>query len=183
MTPLVREWAGVERTFHLDFGRICDLEEACGDVGIGAIYLRLGAHQYHAKYVFHTIRLALIGGGLKPIEAKLLMQERFDNRPMVENVETALDILISVMDGLSPDERLEAEKGDPEEPIPFGAVAANFTKIGIDPETLRRIGYADFIAILQALRDSDTERPIAPPTEEEYEDMIARLSSRARENG
>jgi hypothetical protein len=177
MTPLIREWAGSDRVFKLDFGGVMDLEEACAKSGLGAIYLRMGSHQYRAGDIYHTIRLALIGGGMKPIEAQALMRERFDARPMVENHECALEILITLMGGIAPPEDDEG-KGDPDEPIPFGEIAANFAKAGVSPASLREMRYDDFIAMLRALRRSG-EAEVKPPSEEEYFDMIARMEGRA----
>ena len=90
MGEVILDWAGEPRVFRLNFGNILDLEQACGRVGIGEIYLKLGTHNYFANYVYHTIRQGLLGGGMRAEEADKLLQERFMHAPMVANFELAL---------------------------------------------------------------------------------------------
>lgn len=176
---LVREWAGSPRLFRLDYGRVCDLEEACDKTGIGAIYMRLGSSQYQAKYVYHTIRLALVGGGMSALDAEVLMRERFDQRPYFENAEVALDILITLMSGIEPPKDGEPA-GDPAEPNAFAQAAAAFVKAGIPPESVRAMRYDDLVAIVRVLR-ADGKETADAPTEDEFIDMIMR--HKAKQNG
>lgn len=163
------EWAGAERPFNLRFGDVLDLEEACGKVGIGAIYLRLGRSEYYAKDVYETILRGLIGGGMAPSEARRLMVDRFDHVPLVQSVELALDILISMMAGIGPDET--RGKGDPAEPHDVGTILSSFIKIGIAPEHIRAMTYADFVNMARAMGGKDVQ----PPSEDEFLDMLARV--------
>lgn len=169
MAELFVEWGGAERRLALTYGGLLDLEEACGKVGIGEIYLRLGQHRYRAGDVYHTIRLGLIGGGLTSQEAKRLLDERFDVMPLIQSVEVALDLLISVMAGIEPDET--KAPGDPAEPYDVGAILASFAKLGIPAESVRAMSYRDFVLMCRAF-GGDT---VQPPSEAEFEDMIARM--------
>ena len=163
------EWAGAQRPFRLRFGDVLDLEEACGKVGIGALYLRMGSHQYFAKDVFETIRLGLIGGGMPPSEARSLVQERFEHVPMADSLNLAMSILVNMMAGIEPDEA--KAKGDPAEPHDTGAILASFVKIGIPPESIRAMSYADFVNMARAMGGKDVQ----PPSEDEFLDMVAKL--------
>jgi hypothetical protein len=61
-----------------------ELEEKCG-VGIGAVYMGLHSPNYTFADVRETIRLALIGGGLKPEKAITLVRRYVDERPLIDN--------------------------------------------------------------------------------------------------
>ncbi|WP_370281564.1 gene transfer agent family protein [Pseudooceanicola sp.] len=169
MAEIFVEWGGAERRLSLTYGGLLDIEEACGKVGIGEIYLRLGQHQYRAAYVYHVIRLGLIGGGMTSQEAKRLLDERFDVTPLVRHVEIALDLLIAVMAGIEPDDTKAS--GDPSRPYDTGAILASFAKLGISPESVRGMSYRDFVHMCRAF-GGDT---VQPPSEEEFEDMISRM--------
>jgi hypothetical protein len=169
MPEVIKQWAGEDRPFNLPFGKLMDLEEACGKVGFGEIYLRLGRHTYFARDIYHTIRLGLIGGGMSSVEAERLMKDRFDAAPMAERVELALDILLSVMEGIKPDETKPA--GDPAEPYDVGPLLASFAKLGVAPSALREMSYQDFIHMCRAFGGEKVQ----PPTEAEFEEMLERM--------
>lgn len=168
MSEVILEWGGDQRCFRLTFGNLLDLEEACGKVGVGEIYLRLGQHRYFARDVYHTIRQGLIGGGMKPTEADRLMQDRFDTVPMATRVELAMEILLAVMSGVEVDQT--KPDGDPKEPHDPGSIFASFIKIGVTPDQIRAMDYADFVNMTRAAGGSRAQ----PPSEEEFEEMVAR---------
>ena len=174
MADVFMEWGGAERRFALSFGGLLDLEEACGKIGIGEIYLRLGQHRYFARDVYHTIRLGLIGGGMPPSEADRLMKDRFDATPLVKGVEMALEILIAVMAGVEPDRTKAA--GDPSQPHDVGEVLASFIKAGLSPDQVRAMRYDDLVRMSRALGGNTVQ----PPTEQEFADMVARLESKKK---
>lgn len=169
MDHLYREWAGVERAFALDFGLACDLESACGDKGIGGIYVRLATHQYHAREVFQTIRLGLIGGGMPRAEADRLVKTRFDEVPLADSVALAVDLLSALNTGVKED-RTKAASGDADGAIDLGKVLANFAQVGIAPDAVRAMRYADFVNLMRSIGGDSVQ----PPTEEEFADMIRR---------
>ncbi|MBL4767648.1 MAG: gene transfer agent family protein [Rhodobacteraceae bacterium] len=169
MSDYYGDFAGENRRFYLSFGNILDLEEACGKTGFGAIYLRLSTHSYFVKDVYHTILNGLIGGGLKAVEARRLMDDRFDAMPMVERVELALNILMARMSGIEPDEN--QRPGDPEQPHDAGAIFAAFSQSGIGADVIRAMDYGDFIKLVRALGGNTVQ----PPSEEEFLAHIANL--------
>lgn len=171
MAEIIREWAGAERPFNLSFGGLMDLEEACGKTGFGEIYLRIGRHCYFARDIYHTIRLGLIGGGMTAVEAKRLMDDRFDAVPMAVRAEIALDVLLAVMEGIKPDDTKPA--GDPATPYDVGALMASFAKLGVAPHTLRDMSYQDFVHMCRAFGGDSVQ----PPSEDEFEEMLARLGA------
>lgn len=169
MAAIVRNWAGVERSFDLPLGRVFDLEESCGKVGIGAIYARLSSHQFFAADVYHTIKQGLIGGGMSDVDAKRLLDQRFGVVPLVESVELAIDVLVGLMEGVTP---REAETGgNPATPLDTGKILHSFVQAGIAPDAVRNMRYADFLNILNAVGSKGDTAPSA----EEFEDMVARM--------
>lgn len=163
------EWAGAQRPFRLRFGDVLDLEEACGKVGVGALYLRMGRHEYFAKDVYHTILRGLIGGGMAPSEARRLVDDRFDHVPMATSLNLAVEILVNLMAGIEPDDT--QAKGDPDTPHDTGGILASFAKVGIPPESIRAMSYADFVNMARAMGGKEVQ----PPSEDEFLDMIANL--------
>ncbi|WP_392338861.1 gene transfer agent family protein [Loktanella salsilacus] len=169
MPEIVREWAGAERPFSLSFGGLMDLEEACGKVGFGEIYLRMARGNYFVRDVYHTIRLALIGGGLSSVEAKRLLDDRFDAVPMNVKVELAVEVVLSVMEGIKPDDTKPT--GDPSTPYDVGPLLASFAKLGVAPSALREMSYQDFVHMGRAFGGD----AVQPPSEAEFEEMLERM--------
>lgn len=169
MAEILAEWGGEQRRLALTFGNLMDIEEACGKVGIGEIYFRLGSHRYFARDVYHVIRQGLIGGGMRATEADRLMQDRFSAHPLARNMEIALELLISVFSGVDPDE--DAKPGDPSKPFDSAAILAMFVKVGISPQSVREMSYADFARLCRGLSSEATKAP----TEAEFEEMVERM--------
>lgn len=62
------EWADGEYLFALKGKQIEELQAVC-KCGFGGIYRRIMAGDWYYGDVYHTIRLALIGGGMGAVEA------------------------------------------------------------------------------------------------------------------
>jgi hypothetical protein len=77
-------------------GQRLDLEEKCG-AGIGHIYSRLVTGTWFTNDYRETIRLGLIGGGMKPQLAKDVVERHVDQKPQAEFVLLAQQILQAVM--------------------------------------------------------------------------------------
>ena len=176
MDVLLLEWAGKERAFQLDFGRLMDLEEACGGVGIGAIYAGLASTSYKIDSVYHTIRLALIGGGESVASAAQLMKKHFDTRPLLENHAVAVEIMLAVMVGVEPAEP-GGPMGDTSKPHKFSEVSQICRTFNMSPEDLRRMRYADFLNMVRGF-NAASEGGAEAPSEDEFADMLARYEAR-----
>ncbi|MCH2096731.1 MAG: gene transfer agent family protein [Rhodobacteraceae bacterium] len=162
---IVRFFAGENRLFRCVTGTIWDIEEASGKTGIGALYLRLASHQYFAKDVMTIVRLALVEGGMDPVEAERLVQERAA-MGLLKMQELALDILMAIMEGIEEDDT--PAEGDPERPYDVGAILHSFVQAGIAPESVRSMSYADFVGIMRATGRKDVDAP----SEEDFEAMV-----------
>lgn len=104
-------WADGEHRFCLQIGGIRELEEKC-KAGSQEIFLRVAQGRWRIDDLRETIRLGLIGGGMAPADAHLLLARYFDlpSRPKLEAVEPTLRILKEALTG-SEDEPLG--KGTP----------------------------------------------------------------------
>jgi hypothetical protein len=167
MAEHVADFAGQERKFLLRYGQLIDLQEACGKVGIGAIYLRLGKHEYFAQDVFEIIRLGLIGGGLDSLEAKRLVMERFDEENLTYLQALAVDILVATFAGVEREDG-EASTGD-DDLIDHAKILRAFLQAGISPKELREMSYEDFVALSRA-GGEEREPEI---TVEEFDHLVA----------
>jgi len=82
-----------EHRFHLvDPALIAELERKTG-AGIGGLCKRIFANDFRHADLSEVIRLALIGGGAKDVEADALVRTHFTRRPMIENQILAVSIL------------------------------------------------------------------------------------------
>lgn len=170
MDMVIAYWAGEERQFRLRLGEVWDLEEACGGLGIGEIYQRMGQHRYSVRHVSEILRLGLIGGGIAPVAAKALVRDRFDTVPLVQSFEAALEVLLGLMAGVAPQEGEGASTSDPSAPQDVGEVLAALLKMGVAPQDARQIRYPDFLRLLRAMPSNKEQAP----TEEEFNQMVER---------
>lgn len=176
MADLEREWAGRERVFRLTFGGVLDLEEAC-DSTLGAIFDRLGNGGFGAKDVVHTIRLALIGGGMDQLAAKRLVIERFELGGALDMASLAVDVLISIMDGVEVTET--PPDGVTKARFRFSEVSQICREFSMSPQDLRALSYADFCNLVRGFNAGAKGDKVEPPSEEEFEAMLARDAERS----
>lgn len=78
-----------------------ELEDKCGS-GLMGIFRRLD--DARVSDYRETIRLALIGGGMKPPDALKLVQRYVDGRPIMESVPVARAILMAALVGVPGDD-------------------------------------------------------------------------------
>jgi hypothetical protein len=95
------------RRFELLLGEMAELERLTGS-GIGAIFMRLGSHQFTHWDVWDTIRLGLEGGGMPAIEASALVL-RHQDEPLIDFLPLAGAIVAAAVNGVP----VEAGVGKP----------------------------------------------------------------------
>jgi hypothetical protein len=127
------EWADGEFLFALKSAQIEELQHVCGNVGFGVIYQRLQLGAWSLGDIQHTIRLALIGGGMDPILARRKV-DMYAKPPLVagpNNPEKlARAIVQAAMHGLE-----TLETSSPGEAAP-GTDPAGSTSQNTDPVSL-----------------------------------------------
>jgi len=175
MAEVVTEWAGKDRLFRLTFGGVLDLEEACGKDAIGAIFLRVSSGRFRAEDIWHTIRIALIGGGENKVAAKQLMEKHFDHQPWHDNAALAGDILIALMAGVEEDDT--SSGGAEPEPMRFSEVSQICREFNMSPNDLREMTYSDFINMVRGFNAGS--KKAEPPTEEEFDAILAKYEPEA----
>ncbi|WP_342163075.1 gene transfer agent family protein [Methylobacterium sp. SD21] len=99
-------FAGREHRFQLRLGEMAELERLCG-AGIGAIFMRLGTHQFTHRDIWDTIRLGLEGGGMGSIEASATVM-RYQDEPLMDYLPLAGQIVSAAVNGV-PKGKAEAE--------------------------------------------------------------------------
>lgn len=99
------DWSGGEHTFRLGLSEIEELEAAC-DMSVFLLYAAMSTEVPFArmKHYSETIRLGLIGGGMKPIDAKALVRRYVDERPLSESVALGEVILKAALERVHSDE-------------------------------------------------------------------------------
>lgn len=98
-------WGGGEHTFRLGLAEIEELEAAC-DMSVFLLYAAMGTDLPFArmKHYSETIRLGLIGGGMKPIDARVLVRRYVDERPLAESVAVGQAVLRAALERVHSDE-------------------------------------------------------------------------------
>ncbi|MEQ8292484.1 MAG: gene transfer agent family protein [Roseovarius sp.] len=176
MAEVIAEWAGKERLFRLTLGDVFDLEEACGKEAIGAIFKRVSSGNFRTNDLYHTIRIALIGGGMNMIEAKQLMETHFQRTPYIHNAGVAGDILVALMVGVEPTNGSGSEHVP--QPLVFSEISQICREFHMSPNELRATRYADFLNLIKGYNAS-APRKAEPPTEEEFEAILAKYEPEA----
>lgn len=103
-------WADGDYTFRLGWGELEQLQEAC-DAGPYVILTRLQDETWRIGDISHTIRLGLVGGGMKMTDALLKVRKYVEARPPTENLLFAQIILSAGCVG-APEEKV-GEEGAP----------------------------------------------------------------------
>lgn len=111
------DWGDGEHDFRLALGELRELQEKSG-VSPFAISDRLRDGHPMVDDAREVLRLGLIGGGLKPIEALALVRRHVDERPLSEGTLPASLVLSAALFGVADEEpgKSEAETGEPPAP-------------------------------------------------------------------
>jgi len=129
---LVRLWGDEERTFRLGLGDWRKIQETC-DAGPAEIAARLsawaasrsqmpgagfldlvamgGLGTWRVDDVREPLYRGLIGGGMTPTEAGRLIRDLHDSRPLTENIDLALEIVLASLVGPEDDPAGEVDGG------------------------------------------------------------------------
>lgn len=122
------EWADGEYLFALRAAQVEELEAICVNhvnpegvgVGISTIYSRVMNGGWYASDLYNIIRLSLIGGGTKPLEAKRLVEMYAKEVPLLGNYQkaepdspltVAQAVLVSLMAGMPNNSGSGSDKG------------------------------------------------------------------------
>lgn len=95
-------WGDDDYVFRLGWGELAELQEKT-DAGPYVVLQRLHGGQWRVEDITNVLRLGLIGGGLKPVDALKLVRTYVEARPPMENVPFAIGVLSVALMG-APDE-------------------------------------------------------------------------------
>jgi hypothetical protein len=105
-------WANGEDVFCLaKVGLILDLEDKC-KAPFAVVMARLENGAWGLNDVRETIRLGLIGGGMKPEKAMAAVRNHVDENPLSHSVLVAYEVVRAVMFGV-PDDPVGGEGDAP----------------------------------------------------------------------
>ena len=146
---VVRLWGSEERTFRLGIGEWRKVQETC-DAGPAEIAARLAAwasaRKRHPTATFLDLLAAgalgnwrvddirepifrgLVGGGMDPTSAGRLVRDLHDERPLMENVDLALEIVLVSMIGPK-DEPVGEPEGEPQTTTTTEAVSPDQSSV------------------------------------------------------
>lgn len=104
-------WTGGEHTFLLTIDLLRALQERC-DAGPAFILQRLTQNRWLVDDVVSTIRLGLEGGGMDKEQARKLVRQFVEDRPLTESVLTAQAVLAGALFGAEDDPTGESQAGE-----------------------------------------------------------------------
>lgn len=108
-------WAGGEHSFDLRIEHLRALQDAC-DAGPEWVLSRLVSKQWRVDDVIATIRLGLEGGGMPKEQARKLVVQHVEARPLTLSVLTAQAVLMLALYGDPDDQPGEAGAGGEQTP-------------------------------------------------------------------
>lgn len=89
-------WGDGDHVFRLALAQLIELQEKA-DAGPLELYQRISRGHWRVQDLRETIRLGLIGGGLDPAKALVLVKRYTDERPLLESVPVALEIITAAL--------------------------------------------------------------------------------------
>lgn len=96
------QWGEGETVFRLAIGELRELQAKL-DAGPQALWTRLMDGSWKVDDLVETIRLALIGGGTSPADARRLVDYYVIGRPLLESRSTAIAVLGAALIGVQDD--------------------------------------------------------------------------------
>lgn len=113
-------------TFRLGLAEIEELEEK-RDAALFALARRLDPSMREARLadVMEVIRLGLIGGGMKPVEAMVIVRRYVDGRPLDESRDVAFAVVLAGLMRVHSDQAQEPPSGEAVTPEPGGSTSAS----------------------------------------------------------
>lgn len=104
--PVDITWAGGEHPFLLTIELLRALQERC-DAGPAWVLGRLSSQQWMVDDIVSTIQFGLEGGGMPKADARKLVRQFVEDRPLTDSLNTAQTVLMaSLYSGA--DEELES---------------------------------------------------------------------------
>ena len=106
------DFAGEERTFRLSIGGIVEIEEN-RNCSLFELVERLNpiVRRARLKDISEVLRVGLIGGGAKPVDAAALTKRYVDERPIDENRDIAYAVALAGLQRVHGDSLNTAEDG------------------------------------------------------------------------
>lgn len=108
------QWSGGEHSFLLAIEQMRALQDRC-DAGPEHIRMRLLTGQWLVDDVIQPIRLGLIGAGMEPEEARKLVKDHVEDKPLTHSVLIAQAILAASLYGPE-DDPVGEQKGEETSP-------------------------------------------------------------------
>jgi len=97
-------WGDGDQVFNIaKVGVALELEAKC-ECGVSEIFDRLRTGRWWLNDIRETLRLGLIGGGMEPPKALVLVKRYVDNRPWAESVQPATVVLMAALVGVPGDD-------------------------------------------------------------------------------
>lgn len=169
--PIERDFAGELRVFMFLTGDFIDVEESTG-AAIGTLYKRIATHDYYVSDVVNILVRGLVGGGMSPDKARALVRRQIDHKPLETIYAIASDVFLEALTGLPQNEGENVDAQD-DSVMAVGSLFRSMAQLGIPPQDVRDMRLDDLMKTLMAGKPDKT----APPSEAEFDELIARYNA------
>jgi hypothetical protein len=126
-TAVDLDWADGKYTFDLGPIGALRIHDEALKIGPGHVLRALMVGDWRFGYVRETIRCALIGGGMAPVEAMKKVELYVDGQPYRPNILVAIEILSRFLDG-APEDAVQANPPIAPETGPDGSTSSRSTE-------------------------------------------------------
>lgn len=106
---VTRAWGDGDYTFRLAWGGWKEIQDKCG-CGPAELLDRLIHRKWRADDLYEVVRLGLIGGGMSAVDALKLARSYVQDRPLLESVPVALEIVSASLFGPADEAVSEGEQ-------------------------------------------------------------------------
>jgi hypothetical protein len=94
---ITRDFADGTYSFRLAYGQWLELQEAV-NAGPLELYVNLLQRKWRIQNIREIVRIGLIGGGATPADAIRLVRRYVEERPLMENVQLAIEIVAASLE-------------------------------------------------------------------------------------
>lgn len=182
---ITEPFADADYVFRMAWGEIVQLQEL-RDCGPYVVLDRLATGRWLVQDIREPIRLGLIGGGLKPVEALKLVRQYVEQRPAVESLELATRVLQAAIVG-APDEPVgdgagkDGEKIDdlPSGKLRFARIYGAGAVMGFSPQQVDQMTLWQFFAAIDGYVKANGGGQDTKLSETEKDDIWEWMQARA----
>lgn len=190
MTDAPRKWNNCEKViafgdgdylFKLPLKWIKELERST-DSGIGGLFLRFTTYQFSVTDICETIRCGLIGGGMDPVEAMVMIETYVEGFPIEPSLNLATSIVVGCVEGYpskAPKKKSDTPDGEkPSDVFDYAKALQDLQALGVPPEQAQNLTLYEYGCLIDGANLRASAEEDKPPTmsNEKFDELMGENS-------